>query len=121
MPTELVRTVLEEGVGDPAETGDTLIVDYVGVRSVDGVEFDNSYDREPFPITLGAGGVIQGWEDGLLGAKQGERVQLDIPSALAYGEAARSDVIRENEDLSFVIDVRSVQPHLDGTEAHLLE
>lgn len=116
-PDELVRTVLEEGVGEPAEVGDTLIVDYIGVRTVDGVEFDNSYDREPFPITLGAGGVIQGWEDGLLGAKQGERVQLDIPSKLAYGETARSDVIRENEDLTFVIDVRSVVRQADPSDA----
>ena len=116
-PTELVRTVLEEGTGEPAEAGDTLIVDYVGVRSVDGVEFDNSYDREPFPITLGAGGVIAGWDEGLLGSKQGERVQLDIPSDLAYGETARSDVIRENEDLTFVIDVRSVIRQADGSEA----
>ena len=116
-PTELVRTVLEEGTGDAAVTGDTLIVDYVGVRSSDGVEFDNSYERQPFPITLGAGGVIQGWEEGLLGAKQGERVQLDIPSDLAYGEQARGDVIGENEDLTFVIDVRSVVGQADPGDA----
>lgn len=105
-PTELVRTVLEEGAGVEALEGDTLIVDYIGVRTVDGVEFDNSYDSDPFPITLGSGSVIQGWEDGLLGSKQGERIQLDIPSALAYRDQSRGDVIRENEDLSFVIDVR---------------
>jgi peptidylprolyl isomerase len=108
--------VLEPGVGEPAVAGDTLIVDYVGVRTVDGVEFDNSYDGEPFPITLGSGSVIQGWEEGLLGAQQGERVQLDIPSALAYGEAARSEVIRENEDLTFVIDVRSVITSVDPAD-----
>lgn len=117
LPTELVRTVLDEGTGDPAVVGDTLIVDYVGVRSVDGVEFDNSYDRTPFPITLGAGSVIQGWEDGLLGAKQGERVQLDIPSELGYGEAARSEVIRENEDLTFVIDVLALVTAADPADA----
>ncbi len=116
-PTELVRTILEEGVGDEAVVGDTLIVDYIGVRSVDGVEFDNSYDREPFLITLGTGSVIQGWEDGLLGSKQGERVQLDIPSALAYAEASRSDVIRENEDLTFVIDIRGVLTPVDPADA----
>ncbi len=86
VPTELVRNVLVTGSGDPAAIGDTVIVDYVGVRSVDGVEFDSSYDREPFPVTLGNGSVIQGWEDGLIGAQTGERVQLDIPADLAYGE-----------------------------------
>lgn len=116
-PTELVRTVLIEGAGDPAETGDTLIVDYIGVRSEDGVEFDNSYDRAPFPVTLGSGGVIAGWEDGLLGALPGERVQLDIPSELAYGDAERSEVIRANEDLTFVIDVRSVVRQADPADA----
>ena len=54
IPTELQVTVLEEGTGPAAETGDTVIVDYVGVRSSDGVEFDNSYDGgEPFPVVLG--------------------------------------------------------------------
>ncbi|MEM8747557.1 MAG: FKBP-type peptidyl-prolyl cis-trans isomerase [Actinomycetota bacterium] len=111
IPTELVRTVLDAGSGAEAAEGDTVIVDYVGVRSRDGVEFDASYDRgEPFPLTLGNGGVIQGWEDGLLGAQAGERVQLDIPSDLAYGESSRGEVIGENEALTFVIDVRAVIP-----------
>ncbi len=108
-PTELVITVLEEGEGPEAAAGDTVIVDYVGVRSSDGVEFDNSYDRfEPFPVVLGSGSVIPGWESGLVGAQAGARIQLDIPSDLAYGAEARSDIIGENEDLTFVIDVRSV-------------
>lgn len=108
LPTELVRTVLVAGSGEAAAVGDTVLVDYVGVRSEDGVEFDNSYDRDPFPVTLGNGSVIQGWEDGLLGAQTGELVQLDIPAELAYGEEARSEVIRENEALTFVIEVRAV-------------
>ncbi|WP_420450928.1 FKBP-type peptidyl-prolyl cis-trans isomerase [Ilumatobacter sp.] len=108
-PTELVRTVLEEGEGDEAVDGDTVVVDYVGVRSDDGLEFDNSYDRdEPFPVTLGRGSVIQGWEQGLVGSQPGERIQLDIPAPLAYGETARPPVICEDEDLTFVIDVRAV-------------
>ena len=108
-PNELVISVLIEGTGDAAEEGDTVVVDYVGVRSLDGKEFDNSYDRgQPFPLVLGRGGVIQGWDEGLVGAQTGARIRLDIPSDLAYGEVARSDVIRENEPLTFVIDVRSV-------------
>lgn len=109
-PAELVVTVLTDGDGPVAEEGDTVIVDYVGVRSVDGIEFDNSYDRgTPFSVgPLGNAPVIQGWNDGLLGSQAGAQLQLDIPSDLAYGPAARSDVIRENEPLTFVIDVRSV-------------
>jgi FKBP-type peptidyl-prolyl cis-trans isomerase len=116
-PTELVITVLEEGEGPEAAAGDTVIVDYVGVRSSDGVEFDNSYDRfEPFPVVLGSGSVIPGWESGLVGAQAGARIQLDIPSDLAYGAEARSDIIGENEDLTFVIDVRSLIPASDPAD-----
>lgn len=113
-PEELEITVLIPGEGEPAVTGDTVIVDYIGVRSSDGVEFDNSYDRfEPFPVVLGTGSVIQGWDDGLLDAQTGARIQLDIPSGLAYGEAARGDIIGENEALTFIIDVRAVIPQAD--------
>jgi peptidylprolyl isomerase len=109
IPTELVVTVLQEGSGPEAVEGDTVVVDYVGVRSSDGVEFDNSYDRfEPFPVVLGSGGVIPGWEQGLIGAQAGARLQLDIPSDLAYGPESRGDIIGENEALTFVIDVRAV-------------
>ncbi|MFK8025548.1 MAG: FKBP-type peptidyl-prolyl cis-trans isomerase [Ilumatobacter sp.] len=117
IPTELVRTVLSEGDGEPADIGDSVIVDYVGVRSADGVEFDNSYGRgQPFTVALGAGTVIPGWEDGLIGSRAGERVQLDIPSDQAYGDQARSDVIEPNTALTFVIDVRDVIEGVDPAD-----
>lgn len=109
IPTELQVTVLQEGEGPEAEAGDTVIVHYIGVRSSDGVEFDNSYDQfQPFPVVLGMGAVIKGWDDGLLGAQTGQRLQLDIPSDLAYGAAGQGDIIGENEALTFVVDVRAV-------------
>lgn len=111
---ELQVTVLSPGEGPTAEVGDTVIVDYVGVRSSDGVEFDNSYDRfEPFPVVLGTGSVIQGWDDGLLDAQTGARLQLDIPSHLAYGAESRGDIIGADEALTFIIDVRAVIPEAD--------
>ena len=97
LPTELVITDLIEGTGEPAKEGDTVTVNYVGVRSEDGTEFDNSYDRgQPYTLTLGEGGVIQGWDEGLIGVKAGGRRQLDIPAALAYGDqgARRRDQAR---------------------------
>jgi len=109
-PTELVITELIPGDGPAAEAGDTVTVNYVGVRSEDGLEFDNSYDRgQPFPLVLGTRSVIQGWDEGLVGAQAGARIQLDIPPGLAYGDQARSDVIRANEALTFVVDVVSVE------------
>ena len=90
--------VLGPGDGPESAGGDTVIVDYIGVRSLDGEEFDNSYDRgTPFAVgPLGSAQVIQGWNDGLIGVQAGAQLQLDIPSDLAYGESARSEIIREN-------------------------
>ena len=123
IPTELVVTVLEEGSGQPAEVGDAVIVDYVGVRSSDGVEFDNSYDPRqagvpvsPFTVVLGQGGVIAGWDQGLVDVQAGSRIKLDIPSDLAYGEQGSGDIIGENEALTFVIDVRAVIPPADPAD-----
>ncbi len=117
LPTELVVTVLTPGDGPAAAAGDTVIVDYIGVRSSDGVEFDNSYDRgEPFPVALGSGSVIPGWDEGLVGAQTGAQLQLDIPSDKAYGAEPRGDIIGANEALTFVIDVRSVVPVSDPAD-----
>jgi peptidylprolyl isomerase len=65
---------------------------------------------------LGTGSVIKGWEEGLVGAQTGAQLQLDIPSDLAYGAEARSEVIGENEALTFVIDVRAVIPQTDPAD-----
>jgi len=98
-----------DGEGPAAESGDTIWVDYTGILSENGSMFDNSYDRfQPFSVVLGQGGVIAGWDEGLIGAQTGARIQLDIPSDLAYGATARGDIIGENEALTFLIDVRAV-------------
>jgi len=110
LPSSLVVTELIEGSGDGAQNGDTVVVHYVGVRSEDGVEFDNSYDRgQPFPVVLGTGSVIAGWDEGLIDVQAGGRYQLDIPSDLAYGDADRG-TIRPGDALTFVVDVVSVTP-----------
>jgi FKBP-type peptidyl-prolyl cis-trans isomerase len=118
IPTELEVTVLEEGSGPEAAPGDTVIVDYVGVRSRDGVEFDNSYDRfQPFDLVLGTGSVIDGWDQGLTGVQAGSTVRIDIPSDLAYGPDANGDIIGENEALTFLIEVRAVIQPPDPADA----
>jgi len=118
VPTELVVTDLTTGSGPAAREGDTVVLDYVGVRSVDGVEFDNSYDGpQPFSVVLGAGRVIRGWDQGLVGVQAGGRRQLDIPAELAYGAESRGEVIRENEPLTFVVDVVEVVASPDPADA----
>jgi FKBP-type peptidyl-prolyl cis-trans isomerase len=116
--TELVVTTLVEGDGDAAAAGDTVVVHYVGVRSEDGTEFDNSYDRgEPFPVALGSGTVIQGWEEGLVGVKSGGQYQLDIPADLAYGDNPQGGVIQAGDALTFVVDVMAIIPATDPADA----
>ncbi len=112
LPTTLGITDLTVGTGPKAATGDAVIVNYVGVRSANGAEFDNSYDRgQPLEVTLGAGKVIAGWEQGLVGMQQGGRRQLDIPAELAYGDSPPSDgIIVAGDSLSFVVDVVAVLP-----------
>ena len=111
LPTELVVTELIAGTGPESVVGDTLTVNYVGVLSADGTEFDNSYDRgQPFSLTLGAGGVIAGWDQGLVGVQAGGRYQLDIPADLAYGDSGSGSVIKPGDAITFVIDVLSITP-----------
>jgi FKBP-type peptidyl-prolyl cis-trans isomerase len=116
-PTELEVTVLTEGSGPEAANGDSVFVNYVGVRSEDGTEFDNNYGSPPFPVTLGAGGVIEGWDQGLQGAQAGSQIQLDIPADLAYGDQPQGEIIQPGDALSFVIDVLAVVPQVDPADA----
>jgi peptidylprolyl isomerase len=99
----LESTVMVDGAGEPAGDGDTVRVHYVG-KLPDGTVFDSSWDREPFPVTLGAGQVIAGWEEGLVGAQVGERRRLVIGSDLAYGPEG-SGPIPPGTPLAFEIDV----------------
>ena len=117
IPTELVITDLTEGTGEGAKDGDTVYVYYVGVLSKDGTRFDGNFGQDPFPVTLGLGAVIPGWDQGLIGAKTGGRRQLDIPSDLAYGEQGAGATIGPNEALSFVVDVVAIVPTTDPEQA----
>lgn len=90
---------------DAAKVGDQVWVHYVG-KLQDGTEFDNSYKRgEPIPLTLGAGSVIKGWEEGLLGMKVGEKRELIIPPDLAYGADGRPPTIPANSTLVFDVEL----------------
>jgi peptidylprolyl isomerase len=120
VPEELRSTTLIEGTGRAAEAGDAVLVRYVGVSNETGEVFDENYNGEPFSLTLGEGGVIRGWDEGLLGVRTGEQRQLDIPADLAYGptpttEAGATTVPggRPTGPLTFVVDVVAVVPPVD--------
>jgi peptidylprolyl isomerase len=79
---------------------------YVGALYTTGKQFDASWDRgQDFPFTLGAGSVIQGWDQGLVGMKVGGRRQLIIPPSLGYGDQAQGEDIPANSTLIFVVDL----------------
>lgn len=102
-PTSLKVTTLVQGNGPAVQTGQHLVVNYVGLSFTDGNEFDSSWKGgAPFDFTIGQGGVIPGWDQGLIGVKVGSRVQLDIPSNLAYGDTGQVPGA-----LRFVVDVLS--------------
>ena len=97
------------GDGDEAKPGTNIDVHYVGSSLSTGAEFDSSWSRnESFTIPLGAGRVIKGWDQGLVGMKVGGRRKLTIPPHLAYGAASPSPLIKPNETLIFVVDLLAV-------------
>jgi peptidylprolyl isomerase len=117
-PTELLITDLETGAGREAAPGDTVWVDYVGVITLTGELFDTSLARgQALNFTVGAGQVIQGWDDGLLGATPGTKRRLDIPADLAYGDNPPGDPIKAGDALTFIVDVRAVVPPTRAADA----
>lgn len=92
MVTELKHVDTRPGPGAEAVKGQTVTVHYTGwlydagAQDHHGRKFDSSRDRnELFSFRLGAGEVIQGWDDGVAGMKVGGARTLTIPSSLGYG------------------------------------
>jgi len=105
-PCNLVVGDIVAGTGAEAKAGDQLTMKYVGVLYATGKQFDASWDRgQDFPFTLGAGGVIQGWDQGMVGMKVGGRRQLIIPPQLGYGDQGAGADIPPGATLIFVVDL----------------
>jgi FKBP-type peptidyl-prolyl cis-trans isomerase len=111
-PKELVAQDLIVGKGAAAKTGDPVSVQYVGVTYDDNKEFDASWSGskpgKAFEFTLGQGGVIAGWDQGVVGMKEGGRRKLVIPPDLAYGQQGSPPNIGPNETLVFEIDLKKI-------------
>lgn len=100
--------ILKEGSGRSPKASDTVKVHYRGTL-LDGTEFDSSYKRgEPIEFPLNR--VIPGWTEGVQLAKEGGKLQLFIPSKLAYGESGTpGGPIGPNETLIFEIELLKVK------------
>jgi peptidylprolyl isomerase len=105
-PAELVVEDLVVGDGEEARSGQQVSVHYVGVAWSTGSQFDASWDNgEPFEFGLGAGEVIQGWDQGVAGMRTGGRRRLTIPPHLGYGRRGAGGAIKGGETLVFVVDL----------------
>lgn len=99
---------LQVGTGEEAVAGKRVTVHYTGTLS-DGSKFDSSLDRgRPFDFPLGAGRVIKGWDEGVLGMRVGGKRRLTIPPELGYGARGYPPVIPPNSTLIFEVELLGV-------------
>ncbi len=108
------QTDLRVGSGTAAVTGSTVTVQYTGwfydgsKADKRGVQFDTSTGRPALAFTLGAGQVVRGWEQGVVGMSVGGLRRLIIPPSMAYG-SSRYATIPPNTTLVFDIELLDVQ------------
>ncbi|MGH9411492.1 MAG: FKBP-type peptidyl-prolyl cis-trans isomerase [Vicinamibacterales bacterium] len=119
-PTSLVIVDLIVGTGDPAASGDAVTTDYTGwlydatKPDLKGLQFQTSVGSTPLPFTIGAGQVIEGFDQGVTGMKVGGLRRLIVPASLGYGNQ-RSGGIPPNTPLIFEITLDSVTPPSTGS------
>ena len=97
------------GEGNEVKKFDIVTVNYTGTLE-DGTKFDSSLNpgRTPFRFTVGAGQVIKGWDEGLMGMKVGGKRKLTIPPELGYGSRDNGP-IPANSTLIFDIDLLGIE------------
>ena len=100
---------IKTGTGAEAKSGQTVTVHYVGTLT-DGSKFDSSRDRgRGFTFHLGAGQVIKGWDQGVVGMKVGGVRKLTIPPELGYGDRGFPPVIPPKSTLVFEVELLDVK------------
>ncbi len=108
--TELQITDTVVGTGKEVVKGALVICNYTGLLE-DGTKFDSSFDHgRPFQFVIGSRRVIQGWDLGLMGAREGGKRTLHVPAHLAYGERQIGQFIQPNSNLIFHVEILEVRP-----------
>ncbi|MBY0554891.1 FKBP-type peptidyl-prolyl cis-trans isomerase [bacterium] len=105
---ELKIIDIAEGSGKAAVKGALLICHYDGFLE-DGTKFDSSHNHgRPFQFVIGSGRVIKGWDQGLIGMKEGGKRTLFVPSHLGYGEREKG-LIKPHSNLIFHVEMLEVR------------
>jgi FKBP-type peptidyl-prolyl cis-trans isomerase len=115
-PQQIAAKDIAPGSGEPVVTGSELLVAYTGwlfegcAPDQQGKQFDTSKNRvTPFGFVLGAGRVIKGWDEGVVGMREGGKRVLWIPADKAYGVKGTPDgSIPPNSALVFEIELLKV-------------
>ncbi len=98
---------LTPGTGVEAKAESTVTAHYTGALVKDGTIFESSLDGGQ-PATFPLANVIQGWQQGVPGMKEGGKRRLIIPAALAYGDSGKPP-IGPNEPLVFDIELVKIE------------
>jgi peptidylprolyl isomerase len=108
-PSGLKYVDAKVGTGPSPQPGQSVTVHYTGWLK-DGTKFDSSVDRgTPFTFVIGQGRVIKGWDEGVATMKVGGKRKLIIPPDLAYGDRGAAGVIPPGAELTFDVELLSVQ------------
>jgi len=114
-PKELVTKDIEKGTGEEVAFRSAVAVGYTGwvydgcAKDLKGEKFDSSDGRPtPFGFMVGAGRVIKGWDEGLIGMQKGGKRLLVIPPDKAYGERSPTAKIPPNSTLVFEVTMQSI-------------
>ena len=112
----LQKTDLAPGSGPEIKSGQTALVHYTGwlydaaAPENKGKKFDSSVDRnEPFEFPVGAGMVIKGWDEGVVGMKVGGKRRLVIPPDMGYGSRGAGGVIPPGATLVFDVELVEIR------------
>lgn len=107
-PSELTVIDIQLGDGAEAVAGASAEVHYSGVSWSTGAMFDSSWQRDTsFVFPLGEGRVITGWDQGVVGMREGGQRLLILPPEFAYGDMGTGP-IGPGETLIFVVDLLSL-------------
>jgi FKBP-type peptidyl-prolyl cis-trans isomerase len=115
-PGEPFMTDIKTGTGPAIKKGQKAVVHYTGWLYTEGApekkgkKFDSSRDRnQPFDFELGAGMVIQGWDEGVEGMQVGGQRRLVIPPEKGYGSSGAGGVIPPNATLVFDVELMGIE------------